>query len=226
MSTARAVTRGMSNTIPFRSNLSAWYKFRQGITAVNGACSRWEDATNQLRPLLQATASARPTVQSDGSLLFDGAAQYMQASFTLAQPCTFALAFTQLTWTTTDIILDGSTADMKVTQTGSTPALQANAGSSLTGDSSIALTARGVLIFYANGTSSRYTALGGAAPVATTGDAGANSPGGITIGASRAAGNFSNISVREIGVYSGSMTVDQLRVISKYFARVGAVGGG
>jgi len=205
--------------------MAAWYRYRLGVTAVNGAASRWEDATNQLRPLLQATASARPTVLSDGSLLFDGSNDYMQATFTLNQPCLIALAYSQVTWTSGDVIFDGSAADMKVTQTSSSPTLQANAGSSLTADSAIALNARAVSGFYASGTASAYVAYGGGARSLQTGDAGANNPGGITVGAARAAANFSNIIVREIVVYSGTFTGSQRYLISKYLARVGSVGG-
>ena len=210
---------------PFQSQLAAWYRYRQGVTAVNGACSRWEDATNQLRPLLQATASARPRVQSDGSLLFDGSDDYLQATFTLNQPCSIAIAFTQLTWTSGDIIFDGSTADMKLTQTGSTPAIQANAGSSLTGNSAIPVAVNAVASFYASGTASAYGASGGGPRVVVTGDAGANNPGGITVGAARGASNFSNIIVREILVYSGTLVSAQRFIIRKYLCRVGNVGG-
>ena len=211
--------------LPVRVNLAAWYRYRVGVTNISGAASAWADQSGNNRPLLQATASARPSVRSDGALVFDGSNDAMAAAFTLAQPLTIYLAFQQLTWTSGDILLDGSTGTVKVSQATGSPGLTANAGSSLTNNTSIPLTSPGVFAFVANGTSSVYQAAGGAASVTVTGDAGANTAGGITLGSDRSAGNFSNIAVFEMAVYSVAHDAPTRLSILRYLARKAHVGG-
>ncbi|MGB7587490.1 MAG: hypothetical protein WBM00_02150, partial [Solirubrobacterales bacterium] len=89
----------MRPNLSVRVSLAAWYRYRIGLTNINGACSEWADQSGNMRPLLQATASNRPTIRSDGSLLFDGVDNYLQAAFTLVQPFTIYLAFQQVSWT-------------------------------------------------------------------------------------------------------------------------------
>lgn len=208
-----------------RVNLAAWYRYRIGMTNVSGACSSWADQSGNTRPLLQATASARPTILSDGSLSFDGIAQYMQATFTLVQPCTIYLAFQQLSWTSGDGVLDGATGATKVTQHTGSPKLAMDGGSALADDATIALNVPGAIACVFNSTSSVYQAAGGAASVTTTGDASTNNPGGITLGALQAPGNFGNIRVYEMCVYSVAHDAPTRLQVLRYLGRIANVGG-
>lgn len=208
-----------------RTSLAAWYRFRIGMTNVNGACSSWADQSGNTRPLLQSSASLRPSINSDGSLTFDGTAQYMQATFTLVQPCTIYLAFQQITWTSGDGIFDGATGVAKVTQHTGTPKLAMDAGSGLTDSSTIAVGSPGVIACVFNSTTSVYQAAGGAASVTTTGDASTGNPGGITLGALQAPGNYGNIRVWEMIVYSVAHAAADRLPIMRYLGRIAQVGG-
>lgn len=215
----------MHANLPVRVNLAAWYRYHIGITNISGAASAWADQSGNMRPLLQATAADRPVVNSDGSLTFDGVSDFMQATFTLAQPLTVYIAFQQLTWTSGDVVFDGATATCKVGQLTASPGLGANAGSALTVDNTIGLSGNGVLCFVANGASSVYQAAGGAASVTTSGNANTNGMGGITLGSSRSPANFGNIAVYEMAAYSVAHDTPTRLAIMRYFGRIAQVGG-
>lgn len=211
--------------LTFRVNLAAWYRYRIGLTNISGACSSWADQSGNTRPLLQATAANRPTINSDASLTFNGTTHSMAAAFTLIQPCSIYLAFQQLTWTSGDVIFDGSSGTVKVSQATTSSGLTANAGSSLSNNTTIALTTNGVACFVANSTSSVYQAAGGAASVTVTGDANTNNPGGITLGADRTPANNANIRVYEMLVYSVAHDAATRLQILRYLGRIANVGG-
>ena len=219
------VARAMGQNLNVRVNMAAWYRFRTGVTNISGACSSWADQSGNMRHLLQATAASRPAVNSDGSLTFDGVNDYLQATFTLVQPCTIYLGFQQLTWTSGDALFDGATGVAKVTQKTSSPQLALDAGSALSNDSTIALNTRGAIACVLNSTSSVYQAAGGAASVTTTGDASTGNPGGITLGALQAPGNYGNITVYEMIVYSVAHDAATRLQILRYMGRIAHVGG-
>lgn len=208
-----------------RVNLAAWYRYRIGLTNISGAASVWADQSGNTRPLLQTTAGNRPAVNSDGSLTFDGTNDYMQATFTLAQPLTIYLAFQQLSWTSTDVIVDGVTGTVKLSQETASPGIIANAGSALTVSNTALVGSNAVACFVANGTSSVYQVGGGAASVTTSGDAGANAAGGITLGASRTPDKYANIRVMEMAVYSVAHDATTRLRVMRYFGRIAQVGG-
>lgn len=225
MNSARTV-KGNSDNIPVRYGLAAWYRYRRGITNVSG-CSSWADMSGNSRPLLQATAANQPSIMSTGELLFDGTNDYLQATFTLIQPCTIYLLFRQPTWTSGDVIFDGATGTVKATQSSGTQGIVANAGSALSAGTAIGLDSYGVLSTVFNGTGSVYQSAGGGPSVTITGDAGAGNPGGITLGATQAPGNYANIGVREMAVYSvahdAPTRLNILRYLSKIASSVGGV---
>ena len=217
--------RGGTKDMPYRAGLVAWYRYRYGIINTNGNCTRWRDQSGNGNDLVQDTASLGPAVQSDGSLLFNGSSQYMQATFTLNQPATIFMAFTQVSWTNNNVILDGKTAQAQLIQTSSTPQITVNAGSALTADATIPVGSRGVCAVVFNNTASSYVAGGGAATVTTSGTAGSNNLGGFTLGAARTPASYSNIQVREVAIFNQAYTADQILKNLRYFARVGQVGG-
>ncbi len=224
----RRAVKGANDNIPYRVNLAAWYRFHRGITNTSGRVSSWADMSGNSRPLIQATAAARPTLMSTGEIVFNGVDQALGAAFTLAQPATIYMLFRQITWTSGDIILDGSTGTAKLTQSSGTQGIVADAGSALAAGTAIGLGLNyGVLCVVFNGTSSVYQSAGGGPSVTITGDAGAGTPGGITLGSDRSAGNFANIGVRELAVYSRAhdapTRLQVLRYMGKQSASVGGV---
>lgn len=220
----RAARAGNKN-MPTRANMAAWWRYHVAITQTTGKVTRWEDQSGNARHLLQANSSIAPSMLADGSVLFDGVAQYMQATFTLAQPCTIYMAFQQVTWTTNDILFDGSTGTTKVTQVTGSPALALNGGAALANDSTIPVATQAVMACVFNSTSSVYQVGAGGPTVTTTGDGGTNTPGGFTLGASRTPGNYGNILVREAAIFTIAHDADTRLKMLRYFGRVGNVGG-
>lgn len=212
---------------PTMVGMVAWYRNKVGVVNINGSCSQWSDSSNNNNHLLQATAANRPTIGSGGALQFNGSTSFMRATFTLAQPCTIYIAFRQAAWVSGGVIIDGSSATSTLAQTTASPGIAANAGSALSVDNTIPVSAfgGGVACFVGNGASSVYQAGGGAASVTTTGNAGTNSPGGITVGCDRSSANFSNIRVREIMVYNVAHDANTRLQTLRYMARVENVGG-
>ncbi len=221
----RRVGKGLQANLNNRTSLAAWYRFHVALTNINGACSSWADQSGNTRPLVQTTASLRPTINSDGSLTFNGSSQYLSAAFTLVQPATVYLAFRQLTWASGAGVFDGATGVAKVTQKTSSPSLALGAGTDLTVNSTIALNQNGVIACVFNSTTSAYQAAGGAASVITSGDANTGNPGGITLGALQAPGNYSNITVYEMIVYSVAHSAADRLPIMRYLGRIANVGG-
>jgi hypothetical protein len=208
-----------------RINLAAWYRYRIGVTNIDGAASAWADQSGNMRPLLQATASNRPTVLSDGSLLFDGVDNYMQATFTLAQPFTVYLAFQPITHTNNDVIFDGVTATTTLSQDTTTGTYDISAGTALAYTGTILAGTNGVIATVFDDTASIIQGANGAASTTVTGAANTNDAGGITLGAAQAPGSYSNIRVFEMAVYSVAHAAQTRLNVLRYMGRIAQVGG-
>lgn len=216
---------GMRPNLPVRVSLAAWYRYRIAVTNINGAASAWADQSGNMRPLLQATATNRPSVLSDGSILFDGSDNYMQATFTLAQPFTVYLAFQPVTHTNNDVIFDGVTATTTLSQDTTTGTYDINAGTALAYTGTIVAGTNGVIATVFNTTTSVIQGANGAASTTVEGDANTNDAGGITLGASRTPGSYSNIRVFEMAVYSVAHDAQTRLNILRYMGRIAQVGG-
>lgn len=200
----------------------AWHRFNNLLTVVSGAVSSWGDFSGNKRPLLQATASLRPLVQTDGSLLFDGSNDYMAATFTENQPTTLYLLCRQVTWTSGDYISDGVTANSgAIIQTTGSPQLNLHAGSSVAGNSGLAVNTYGILTAIFNGASSSLR-VNKLAP--TTGDPGSGNMGGITLGADGAGANNGNIQVKEQIMFTSSHDLNTQGQVIAYLSSVGGLG--
>ena len=189
---------------------AAWYRLNQGITVTGAGVSTWADKSGNARDLLQGTDARRPTLQSDGTALFDGAAQMLvTANFALNQPTTVYLLSMPVTWTDNDVIFDGTTDLSGIAQqSGVTPQVRAFAGAVL-GSVSPAVGAYSVICCVFNGASS-VLQLNNGTPV--TGDAGASNMGGFVLGARAAAianGNFANIRAKEAIIYAAAHSAAQ-----------------
>lgn len=219
-----ATVGGFNRRLPTIVNLAAWYRYRIGVTSISGVCSQWADQSGAMRHLVQATADSRPAVNSDGSLTFDGTDDYLQATFTLVQPCTIYLAYRQLASTSGDIIFDGATANCRLAQSTAN-AITISAGSSLSDSTTIGIGANGITACVFDSTDSVMQNAGGAASSTTTGDASTNDPGGITLGAARTPANYANIRVYEMAVYSEAHDATTRLAIMRYLGRIASVGG-
>jgi hypothetical protein len=215
-------------SMPVRVSLAAWYRYHVAVTNTAGNCTRWEDQSGNGRHLLQATASLGPTVRSDSALLFNGTNQYMQATFTLAQPYTVYIGLSQVVSTSGAIIFDGGNGGGNARLSQSTAnAVQISAGTSLGADTTmpIGIATPGVACCVFNGASSVLQTAGGAASVTTSGNAGATAAGGITLGASRVPGNYANILVNEIAIFSIAHDAPTRLAMLRYMAQIVSLGG-
>lgn len=188
------------------ANLAAWYRQGTGITSAAGLVSQWNDQSGNARHLVQATGTNQPALQADGSILFDGVDNFLQASaFTLNQPFTIYLLGRQVTWTAGDRIFDGNTQDTtEVLQTtaGASPQIRQFAGSQGSDNSDWTVNTYAVLVAIFNGASSVLQINNS---TAVTSDAGAQNAAGFTLGAiGTGSANWSNIQVKEVLLYSAA----------------------
>jgi hypothetical protein len=177
---------------------AAWFRFGQGITVTGAGVSQWDDQSGNARHLKQATDANRPPLQADGSILFDGVADFLKCdAFTLNQPETIYLLAKQVTWTDLDRIFDGNASDSgRMLQLTATPASAIFAGTTnVSTQGTWTLDTYMVVTVQFNGASS-FAYVNGAAP--SLGNAGASNMGGFTLGAAAGAGNPSNIQVKEV----------------------------
>ena len=205
-----------ANPIPALSP-AAYYKFNTGITVTGAGVSQWSDQSGNLRHLLQGTDAARPPLQADGSVLFDGVADFLQGTgFGFVQPSTVFIRFKQVSWTSTDTIFDGATTNNtgRLFQSTATPGLAINAGSTVALNNNLAIGAYGSLCAVFNGAGSSILVD---ATTETTGNAGANNMNGFTLGTqANGATTFSNIRVVECAVFASALTAGQRAVLNAY----------
>jgi hypothetical protein len=139
------------------------------------------------------TRNAGAYIGFGGEAYYDGSNDYDKTPpFPLAQPVSVYFGGSQVSWTSTDYVLDGGgTNGGAIIQTTATPQLNINAGSSVGANTGLAVGAVGVLRAIFNGAAS---ALGVNIGAGVTGNAGAGNMNGVTIGA-RGAGdaNYGNI---------------------------------
>lgn len=199
-------------------NLAAWFKFNSGITVTGSGVSQWSDATGNGNHLLQATDSARPALQADGSILFDGAADFLQcAAFTLNQPETIYLLFKQVTWTINDVLFDGNAGGSGALQqlTGS-PTITLNAGATTTSSSALAVNTYGAFCGVFNGASSVIQV---GTSTSATGNCGPGNMGGFTLGAIGGGGsNWGSIQVKEVLIYSAAHDANTRAQVISYLS--------
>lgn len=201
----------------------AWWKFGVGLTDDGGGlCSLWADQSGNGRNLTAAT-TARPTIQADKSLLFDGVANVMKtAAFTVAAPFTIYVLMRQVSWTSGRILIDGDGATIqgRISQSGVSPALVANGGTALASNSNLAVGTYGVLAFVVNGASSSFQVNNTSA---TAGNAGSNSLAAFTMGAAGNSTNFSNIQVKEGVIFGAGHDANTIFRVIRHLSQVGAV---
>lgn len=202
------------------SGLAAWFKFNYGITSSTSLVSQWDDQSGNGRHLKQGTDTNKPTVQADGSILFDGADNYLACdAFTLNQPTTVYVLGKQVTWTANDRFFDGNTANsMTLFQRTGSPNLAIFSGTTLGNNGNLALDTYGVISSVFNGANSRLQINNGT-PV--SGDAGSSNAGGFYLGALATPANFGNVQIKEVLIFSVAHDATQRAAIVRYLSTVG-----
>lgn len=180
-----------------------------------GLVSQWGDKSGNGHHLIQATGSQQPSVELDGSFLFDGVDDFMKAApFALNQPFTMYILFRQLTFSVSEYICDGDTpGTVFLRQQATSPDIGSFAGMNLGPLTTLSLGADGVVVAVYNGASS-VLQLNNDTPI--LGNAGTNNLNGFTLGA-RADGVFNtNIRVKAILTYGAAHDASQRKTIVDY----------
>jgi len=194
-----------------------WIRAAAGTTATVSNISVKELPGNHAT---QATSTARPTLQLDGSsyyLDFDGVDDYLQTapfSANQSQPNSLAAAFKFTTLARTEFVLDGIGANRNTIYKVSGP-VQAYAGTALVSTAPGDLAEQVAFVEFSTTTS--FIRNNGV--LNATGDTGASPWGGITIGtASSATGNFLDGRIYgAIGV-NRSLTAVEIIDVERYLA--------
>lgn len=199
---------------------AAWFRNQQGITQAGGFVSQWDDQSGNGRHLLQATGTNQPSLQADGSILFDGVDNFLKcAAFTLNQPETVYILVNQVTWTGNDIIFDGDAdGGGQLFQRTVTPTIALFAGTSSANNTGLAVGTYGAVVAVFNGASSLLQVNNG---TPSTGDAGANNLSGFTLGSNGV--TFSNIQVKEAILFPSAHSATTRAQVIQYLATVGGI---
>jgi len=155
------------------------------------------------------------------ALYFDGSNDYLKAPpFALSQPETVNIVLSQATWTANEYFVDGGVNGISAVigqpNAGSSPQVNAYAGTNSSFISTFSLKTSGLLSAVFSGASSvfRYNKN-----TAVTGNFGSATSNGITVGAIAAGlANWANFSTNEIAIYSTAQTTAQLDQFATYVA--------
>lgn len=202
-------------------NLAAWYRFNTGITQAGGFASAWADQSGNGRNLVQASGANQPSVNPDGSLLFNGTSQTMRVLFTLPQPATVCVLAKPISWTSQDRLWSGAGGASwpRVQQTASNSTVQY---ANTSGTAAVAYTNNVYSVFLgvANNTASIISINN----TERTGGSGTTALDGFTLCASGLGGAaFGNFEVKEVVVYSFALNLWQRRLMTRYLAMLGGL---
>ena len=183
-------------------NLAAWYRFNQGITVTGSGVSQWGDQSGNGRHLPQVTDAARPSKESDGSILFDGVSEYLSASFPLVRPTSVYVRMKQVTWNGSQTFFDGFPANFRmcVGGTSTTPRIRFFDSAAVIGTSTdLAVDTYGAVFMSEDGTDGTGQ-INNNTPI--TGTLSGHDMNGFWLGSARPGQLFSNIQVKEVIIYS------------------------
>lgn len=183
---------------------AAWYRNATGVTQAGGFASQWDDYSGNARHLVQGVGTNQPAYAA-GVFTFDGADNFMRATFTLNQAFTVVAVVMQESWTASDTLFDGNTGgSTQVYQNTASPNIGVYAGASINSNPDPAVGSWAILSVGFNGASSLIQTNANAA---VTGNAGAQNAGGLTIGA-RGGGSsaWGHVSYKEFVVFPSAVT--------------------
>ncbi|MFO0269254.1 MAG: hypothetical protein ACK53W_01755 [Gemmatimonadota bacterium] len=206
------------NAIP---SLAAWFKSDVGVTLATGV-SAWADQSGAGRNLVQASGGLQPSfasnvVASKPALTFDGADDFLQVAFALAQPTAIYLVMRPNVLVAGDTYVDGAAAvqSMAIEHAQVTPnRLRINAGSNLTATPAMPVNTWGITTAFFDGVSSFIET---ADNVGLSGNAGATAGGGITLGARQDGTLAAGFSVAELVVFSAIPSTPNRAGLRAYF---------
>jgi hypothetical protein len=199
--------------------LAAWYR-TDAISGKDGdAIGQWDDLSGNARHLLQANGAKQPLLKrgmlnGQPVVRFDGVDDFIQASFTFAQPYEFWVVGRLLTQTSNHVLLTGANnLQGQFDYSGGTN-MQAYAGTALLGSASPVATAHVFNVRF-NGASSHVRVDG---KTTVTGNAGTGAPNGVTLGAHPGGAlGLANTEVAEVIVVNvGTLTLSQRSKIQHY----------
>jgi len=197
----------------------AWFRYGVGITVTGAGVSTWADQSGLGHDLLQATDAARPALQADGSILFDGVDDLISASgFTLTLPYTIYLLGRQVSWTGNDRIFSGTSgSDVVGTQVGASPDVTfSSGGTSSTTEWLVGVYAALAIVFDAVDITVR---VNNNAP--SVGSGATNNMEGFQLAVyTDGAQQFGNIQYKEVILYSGAHTTTQQSQVINYLSRM------
>lgn len=100
-------TRAALNSYLNDGNTVANYQAGVGLTNIGGNATAWANQIGIAGPLVGHGAGGGPTINADGSILFNGIDQYANAAFVLNKPVSIYLVVTPIAWVNGDFIYDG-----------------------------------------------------------------------------------------------------------------------
>lgn len=208
----------ISSDIYKSSTAAFWFKFNTGITVTGAGVSQWDDQSGNTRHLKQGTDTNRPALQADGTILFDGADNFLKCdAFTFAQPETIYVLGKQVTWTANDRWFDGNTnLSGTLQQRVGSPQVGIVAAAAV-GNISPTLDTYCVISCVFNGASSRVQLNHTAA---VSGDVGAGDMGGLTLGANGTPGTYGNVQIKELIGFSAAHDANTRARIIDYLINV------
>jgi hypothetical protein len=186
---------GFDPTMLFAGDTGGWWDPSDSATmwqdtsattpaGVDDPVARIDDKSGNGNHLLQASASARPLLRNSGALWwleFDGVDDFLQASFTLAQPLTRISAAQQVSWTSGERLWDGYTDNGAICyQLFTSPTIALFAGTDAAPSSNAMTTGANHVVTEIFDGSSSVLAIDNNSD--HTGNPGAADPGGATIG--------------------------------------------
>ena len=183
------------------ADLMAHYQLNTGITITGSGVSNWADQSGNGRDLVQGSDTLRPTVDVDGSIIFNGIDNVLiTVPFTYNQPATFYLLFRLITWNSGNRVLDGIAGNSSgywMTGTANNIRGYAGAGTLDSNPDTPPGTYYTLSVAWNGGSSSIQVN----SDAKVSGDAGTGNPGGLTLGSVGGGGSNSNIQVKEIALY-------------------------
>mgnify|MGYP000442051077 CR=1 FL=1 len=192
------------------------------VDANDDVVGAWDDKSGNGNHLLQATTAQKPTYKTNTlngkpTILGDGTADNMAASFALAKPTHVFIVAKAVTWTNGDRIYDGySDNDMALHQTGTTPDIKIYADAAgPVSDANMAVGTFYLVEAQFNGASSWIKVADNAKSTGAVGTA--TDPDGLRLFASATSGGYGNLNIAEIVLCTGEITGSDLSDLRSYF---------
>lgn len=206
------------NTTAPTTNLFDHWKLNTGLTQSGGFADAWRSRLRALDAV--STLTARPAVQGDGSLLFDGSNDFLFSAHALSPDgVTLCVLAKQITWATGDGIVSGVIASTAgLFQSGTTPEIKGYNGSFTTGNTSWPLNTFAAVILTIDASGCVIQVDDN--PATTSAGLSPGNMFGLAIGAGANGNQFANCQIKEVLVYRGALDATARAAVRAYFATV------